>query len=314
MSINVNLSSNSPVSAPLAVGPSETVASPHQDDFLKFDQIAIGKKLQGQIVNSLNGNSIIKIDNPLQTGSILQLRLPAECKVGDQLILTLLSNENNQPRFSVSLQTASIGQTVISDAGQMLSQILEEHPEPSRVMSTAPLTTSSDPDSTQLASQLNNAVDKSGVFYESHLKQWSEGARTVEQIRQEPQNNSPVNNQLIPIQLEAMENKHFAWQGEVWPGQTMQWDVIKDKEDQQKQNEPDYNSSWNTTVKLDLPNLGQISATINIKDDVAHLQLHANNADVVTLLKNNSEQLIQSFASSGISLENLQTYFDNGTT
>jgi flagellar hook-length control protein FliK len=314
MSINVNLSSNSPVSAPLAVGPSETVASPHQDDFLKFDQIAIGKKLQGQIVNSLNGNSIIKIDNPLQTGSILQLRLPAEFKVGDQLILTLLSNDNNQPRFSVSLQTATIGQTVISDAGQILSQILEEHPEPSRVMSTAPLTTSSDPDSTQLASQLNNAVDKSGVFYESHLKQWSEGARTVEQIRQEPQNNSPVNNQLIPIQLEAMENKHFAWQGEVWPGQTMQWDVIKDKEDQQKQNEPDYNSSWNTTVKLDLPNLGQISATINIKDDVAHLQLHANNADVVTLLKNNSEQLIQSFASSGISLENLQTYFDNGTT
>jgi flagellar hook-length control protein FliK len=317
MAINVNLTSNSPVSASASLGTTETVGSPHQDDLVKFEQIAIGKQLQGQIVKTLDGNSIIKINNGLQTGSIIQLRLPAEFKVGDQLILTLLSNDNNQPRFSVSLQTVSLGNTVISVTGQLLSHILEENPAPNRITGTTALITSSEPDPTQLASRLNNAINNSGVFYESHLKQWSEGQRTVEQIRQEPQNNTLVNNQLIPMQLEAMDNKHFAWQGEVWPGQAMQWDVHKDENNepnQNKQNDSDDNTSWNTTIKLDTPNLGHISATISIKDEVAHLQLHANNADVVILLKKNSEQLIQSFASSGISLENLQTYFDNGST
>jgi len=317
MAINVNLTSNSPVSAPAPVGSTETVGNPPQDDFIKFDQIAIGKQLHGQIVNTLDGNSIIKISNGLQNGSILQLRVPAEFKVGDQLILTLLSNDNNLPKFSVSLEAVATGPTVISETGQFLSQLLEENPEPNRIVSTTPLTTSNEPDTTQLASQLNNALEKSGVFYESHLKQWSEGGRTVEQIRQEPQNTGTVNNQLIPIQLEAMENKHFSWQGDVWPGQTMQWDVNKDKEEQpnqQTQNESDFKANWTTTVKLEMPNLGLISATISIKDEVAHLQLHSNNADTITLLKYNSNQLVQSFASSGLSLENLQTYHDNGTT
>jgi len=317
MAINVNLTSNSPVSATASLSTTETLGSPHQDDFIKFDQIAIGKQLQGQIVNSLDGNSIIKISNGLQNGSILQLRVPAEFKIGDQLILTLLSNNNNQPKFSVSLEAVTLGPIVISQTGQLLSQLLEENPEPIRVINTSSLTISGEPNPIQLASQLNNALEISGVFYESHLKQWREGQRTVEQIRQEPQNTGPINNQLIPIQLEAMENKHFAWQGEIWPDQTMQWDVIQDKDNepnQQKQEESDYNANWKTTVKLDMPNLGHISATISIKDDIVHLQLHANKADVVTLLKNNSEQLVQSFASAGISLENLQTYFENGTT
>ncbi len=312
MPVNLNLTSNSPVSPSSSTGLSDTVGSPRQDDFLKFDQIAIGKQLQGQIINRFkDGSAVIRIDNSLEAGSLLQLRLPADFKIGDQLRLTLIANENHQPRFSISMQMVDLGQIVISDTGQLLAKLIQQNPEPSPIASTAPLTTSATPDPNQLASQLNNAVDKSGVFYESHLKQWTEGERSVEQIRQEPQNTHQASSSLIPIQLETLENNRFVWLGEAWPGQSMQWEVIKDQDsNKQTPDESQYDSSWKTTIKLDMPNLGQISATINLQGESAQLQLHVNQADVAGLLKNNSHKLVDSLASAGIRLETLQTYDD----
>jgi len=312
MPVNLNLTSNSPVSATSSTGLSDTVGSPRQDDFLKFDQIAIGKQLQGQIINRFkDGYAVIRIVNSLVAGSLLQIRLPTDFKIGDQLRLTLIANDNHQPRFAISIQTVDLGQIVISDTGQLLAKLIQENPATNPIASTVPLTTSETPDPNQLASQLNNAVDKSGVFYESHLKQWTEGERSVEQIRQEPQNINQANNSLIPIQLETLENNRFVWLGEAWPGQSIQWEVIKDQDsNKQTADESQYDANWKTTIKLDMPNLGQISATIKLQGESAQLQLHVNQADVASLLKNNSHKLAESFASSGIRLETLHTYDD----
>ncbi len=165
---------------------------------------------------------------------------------------------------------------------------------------------------TELPGQLHEAVQLSGAFYESHLKEWANGQRTLDQVRQEPQNQNLPNQtthsghvsdipqtQLIPAQLNAQENRQFLWRGELLPGQPFEWQI---KEDTSKKSSPQARpdeKTWLTTVKFDLPKLGQIHASIQLTGNSASFRITAKNPDAAPILSNSQSLLSNSLEASG---------------
>ncbi|MEY3289414.1 MAG: hypothetical protein RLZZ419_1656 [Pseudomonadota bacterium] len=316
----IDQTSNSPISAISALKSSESIGDPARDGASKLDQIAIGKTLQGQVLAKLtDGNFLIRIQNNTQqpaTNADIKMLLPKGFQIGDALQLTVLSS-GQRPTFTVSLLTPPNTLT-LSDAGQLIDKLLNstgQELHPPRIKGTSPLFTATNTDPAAMAAQLQKSVDNSGVFYEAHLRQWVEGDRSLAQIHQEPQNlsnttktNETTTEQLIhwlPFQLDTLENRRFSWQGELWPGQPMQWEISNNPNDQNSTQATPQNPTWQTVVSFQLPNLGQINATIRLQGEHVQIQMHVQNEATTAALKTAIEQLTLTLAASGAALDNI---------
>jgi hypothetical protein len=292
-------------------------------------QINPTKTFQAQVVSLLSdGSALVKILNnppPSSANSDIQLRLPPGFQIGDQLQLTITTKEGALPSYIVNTPNQS-NIVKLSNTALLLEQLLNTTTTPSQITSTTPLLLSnSSLDPAKLAAQLQQTVDKSGLFYISHLQQWLNGQRTLEQIRQEPQNLSSEQktatdqtataNNLIPAQLNTQENRQFVWQGELLPGQSLQWEIIDDSNKQQQsstaQTTPE--KVWQSNVRFQLPNLGQINATIQLQGDHASLRINTLDPAIAQALKLHSQQLAESLAVSGTTLDTLMVNSDAET-
>lgn len=312
------LSSNAPVSPVSSTRTLATVADPRQDGAIKLDQIAIGTTLQGQVVAKLpDGTSLVRLQNGTQPPSSTDLKmlLPGGFELGAALKLTVLTS-GAQPTFSASLQNPS-ATVALSAAALAMDQLLTSDGS-TKVTGTTPLLTSATTDPKALATQLQKTVGQSGVFYEAHLQQWANGERSLEQVRQEPQaatvavaaehmnkaTATATAQQLLPAQLEALEQRRFSWEGELWPGQPLQLEISEDKR-QSTGRQASSDSAWQTVVRFNLPQLGQVNATIFLQGEHTQVHVEVQNAAIASSLKNGSEQLGLSLAASGTALDKL---------
>lgn len=105
---------------------------------------------------------------------------------------------------------------------------------------------------------------------------------------------------MISMQLDTLEHRHLAWQGELWPGQPMEWDVT---EETPKENAEEAESSWHSKVRFELPTLGTISASICLTG--GRLQVHVRAADEVSasVLRANGNTLASALEAAGSALE-----------
>jgi hypothetical protein len=251
----------------------------------------------------------------------IQLQLPKGVSVGDTINLKLLS-----PAPDLSFQFGNLavsvppGDVELSPVAQLLGNILpseDQNPtEANTIKGSQALLQNPTADSKQIANELPNhlqhAIQLSGAFYESHLKEWVNGRRTLEQVRQEPQNQnlsarSPetlqpteaAQTQFIPAQLNAQENRQFLWRGELMPGQAFEWQV---KEDQSKKPSPTTSpeeKTWLTSVKFDLPKLGQVHAMISLTGSSASFRISAKNTESASILSSAQPLLTNSLEASG---------------
>lgn len=86
---------------------------------------------------------------------------------------------------------------------------------------------------------------------------------------------------LVPIvqqQLDALATQNYAWQGQIWPGQQMHWE-IGNNSDGQHARADEMNARWETRLNVNLPSLGGIGAVIRL----------ATNGDMKISMKANSE-------------------------
>lgn len=91
---------------------------------------------------------------------------------------------------------------------------------------------------------------------------------TASVISEMPRHQGPaVAPELAPLvqqQLEALATQTYAWQGQVWPGQQMDWE-ISDQMPGGTANEDDYR--WQTQLHLKMPMLGDVTATLRLRGD-----------------------------------------------
>ena len=116
---------------------------------------------------------------------------------------------------------------------------------------------------------------------------------------------------LLPLQLQSLEQQRFAWSGEVWPGQSMQWDVVQeDSARQTARPGAETAPAWQTVLQLEMPRLGKLKATIRLQGEHAQLQLQAQDPQSVGALTAQGAVLGQALAASGTALDALTVQAD----
>ncbi len=157
-----------------------------------------------------------------------------------------------------------------------------------------------------LAQDLKHALDSSGLFYESHLKDAALGSRPWHQLLQEPQNKPNfVPPEMVAQQLQVLEQQRLAWHGEVWPGQTMQWEISERESSAHSADDPTLNAIQ-SNLKLKLPRLGEVSVRITMVNGRFAIRVQPQEAEVLSTMQSSRSQLAVNLQSAGLTLESLQ--------
>jgi flagellar hook-length control protein FliK len=312
-------------------------------------QFEVGQKLQGTVQAQVAPNTF----NVRVADQLLQMQLPAFIRSGDIITLQVASL---QPRLSFTLAASSNPVSTpesLSATSRLLSSLSQQPLERSyvRPIQSSPLWAGiqAQPDTSQLANNLHDALSHSGLFYESHQAQWIAGTRPTTQLLLEPQNQFPDKSQpqtpqnqllqnsqlpdihsrnidttgnpispslagseqrvaipnipqhlhtLVQQQLNALETHQVQWQGQVWQGQEMRWEVREESPHRTAQGTEE--GQWITQIHLDLPNLGGVSARLSFNGNALNLSLEVTDSETRNKLGNAASQLMTALSERGI--------------
>ena len=239
-------------------------------------------------------------------------------------------------RLAVKTGTAAAAQAVVagdpknapqlSATGLALGDVMAaalKLPQPAQTrITTVPIAAAPTADTRQIADGLQHAIDKSGMFYESHLAEWVDGDRPLAELRGEPQmatgkqameavragvETDPATAQLISQQLTTQEQGRVSWQGQLWPGQAMQWDIARDTpEGNGKNGGRDGGAApWRSQLTLRFAALGELGASIVMAGDQVHIRLQAGSDASGATLRAHTARLEEALAAAGTPLSTL---------
>ena len=318
-----------PVSEPASRWPSFHAA------FSGLDTLVPGQSVQGRVLSLTGGEATVMIG----TQPVL-MELPVKAAVGDTLQL-VFSGNNPRPVFLLAAtdhprQTA----THFSEAAALLGELtalIQDRQAPASIPGQTTLLDEAPLSPATLAMGLKTGLEKSGLFYESHLGSWLQGNYSLVGLMQEPQARLSaallphealadpdhdahsgrllIENRLasempgaaeartlITQQLQLLENNRLVWRGDVWPGQAMQWEVARERDEENPHHtEVDVAAAnWTTRIALDLPRLGKI--TLNLRLDAHNhfdVRLAAQDKDAAVLMERSRHEVMQNIQTAG---------------
>ncbi len=230
-----------------------------------------------------------------------------------------LTAAEDLPALNAKTQPAVISEGARTIAG-VLSAAANGGKTPTAIVAATPLTPSPAAASTDtLASALHQSLGESGVFYESHVAEWSSGQRTLATLAREPQMQRAAEQgntqqpgidrdtaQFINFQLNTHEQGRVAWEGQPWPGQAMRWEVSKDAPEQRARGGADDGETpWRSGVRMKFPLLGDINATVVIAGGQLHIQVEAGSNHTGSLLREHAHRLTDAMEAAGVPLSSL---------
>jgi len=120
-----------------------------------------------------------------------------------------------------------------------------------------------------------------------------------------------VEPQTIPIikeQLTTLATGQFTWNGQVWPGQDMEWKVEEREADGRGSSAE---RSWQTEVALDLPRLGSVRATLSLGSSGVTVNLAARSEETVAAMKEGRLRLEEALDAAGIRMTGFRVSHDD---
>lgn len=123
----------------------------------------------------------------------------------------------------------------------------------------------------------------------------------------------PVHPQTAPLvqqQLETLDQRQLLWQGQVWPGQEMRWQI---EERAAREGEQDAEREWQTRLDLSLPHLGQVSALLKFTPQGICIDLTAPAPGTVQALQSAGPLLNQGMERAGLRLLEMKVEADDGS-
>ncbi len=109
--------------------------------------------------------------------------------------------------------------------------------------------------------------------------------------------------QMIRMQLDAMEQRKVIWQGEFWPGQTIEWEVEDDTPRRQKEYGQNTQPGWQSVLRVNLPLLGEVTATMRLVGNAVQVKLGVVDEDSTTALRQFAPELIGALENAGAKLD-----------
>ena len=209
--------------------------------------------------------------------------------------------------------------TTLSRTGQAIGGVLAaaaraEAPQ-TAALGRAPIVGAPTGDAASIASGLQQAVGKSGLFYESHVAEWAQGARALAELNAEPQQQAaregqrpapadPATAQFINLQLATQEQAQLSWQGNLWPGQPLALEVRREVENEQEgqgDGEEAAGRAWHSRLRLTFPGLGDVDARLTLHGGTLQLRVSASE-DSAALLRRELPSLAQALDAAGTPL------------
>jgi len=336
-----------------------------------------GQTLHGRVGESLgHGTFDVRV-----AGRDHPVALPDWAKRGMTIRLRVISTDPELVLQHHDIPSGNAGTTANLSASARLAARLREPGMPHRpaaISSPEPLLPSVPASPVELAAALRGAIERSGLFYESHLAQWAEGARELAPLAAEPQARLPhpsraapdanlrgresapeaaepqprqrgprlpahdtnlpardhaansaatapgsepsaaddrltaaiasrVHPDAIPVleqQLAALESGQIAWAGTAWPGQRVEWDIAELPHEGRDPHAPE---AWQTRLRLRLPNLGPLAATISLSGWSVRIQLGAESDSAARALDAGRAELAAALESAGFDVTSLET-------
>lgn len=294
-----------------------------------FDRLVIGQAVTGQVKSQTNGVSLVAIE-----GETVAMRLPYPVKTGEPLKLSF-AGRTPQPVFLLQTpETLPTDAPQLSQTARMLSEILQRSPQ--QVLPTltpaTPLLPKPTTNTRELAGVLRAALVRSGLFYESHLANWTVGQDSLDGLMQEPQNRLAAEaarlgsasalsetgvatefRQLNPLhtllaqQLQVLESPQFAWRGDLWPGRTLEWQVRQETPDASEESADPASligdPAWESHLKLTLPELGTLNVHIKLDSRQAFsIRIVPDTPEVGALLSQHQPELTEKLVAAGCTL------------
>jgi hypothetical protein len=296
-----------PVSAITPVLASAAIGSASQELQSKAQQLIKFQQYTGEVVSKLSDTTfVVKLNGPQVNNLFLKMDLPNKTTLGQSLNLQFVESEPTlsfilKPTFTSSEEA----KVQLSQTGQFLIKFINEAQEKgiSKQFEATKVVTQQPNKPAVFANDLRQALGQSGLFYESHLHEYSQGQMSLLQLKQEPQNQAnTVMQTLVYHQLNTLENQRITWHGEVWPGQMMTWDVYQEKKDQSTPKDAQ-NASEDaqvaTDLTLDFPQLGKVKAKLSVVNGHLRLNITAENNATYQLMQTQQTKLINNLTKNG---------------
>jgi hypothetical protein len=121
----------------------------------------------------------------------------------------------------------------------------------------------------------------------------------------------PVHPDTLPqvrSQLTALETQQIVWQGQLWPGQDLEWRVQESPERDRSSDEP---QPWFTQLRLRLPRLGELTVDLALVGPSLRVRLAASEAQAQQAMQAQREALASALTAAGIDLVSFKVA-DNG--
>ena len=212
--------------------------------------------------------------------------------------------------------------TTLSQAGKTIGGVLAAAQQAGAPLAAAPgrapVVAAAGADAAAIAAGLRQALGKSGLFYESHVAEWAQGARPLAELNAEPQQQlaregvrqhplDPATAQFINLQLATQEQAHLAWHGTLWPGQPLQLDVQRDTREGHDEAGED-GTPWHSRLRLRFPLLGELDARLSLAGDRLQIQFAAGSDDSAALLRSHLDSLAGALGAAGMSLTGFEVH------
>ncbi len=105
---------------------------------------------------------------------------------------------------------------------------------------------------------------------------------------------------MVQQQLQTLESGRLMWQGEVWPGQQLAWRVEEQSPRAESPAAPAGARHWSTSLRLQLPGLGEIEAVLNFEASGLSVAFRAGDAGTVDTLAGARPDLREAIEAGGL--------------
>jgi len=302
----------------------------------------------------------------------ITLALPFSAKAGDSLELQVTETDGTLTLAVLSRNDGKAApesvSSTLSQTGKLISTLYAgaEQGREKGITLPTPITTAPPTSAEDLMPKLKQALQQSGMFYESHQADWVEGRLAKSSLLLEPQGKlsapaafaeatasaaiaregvpqagsptgkapdqapgpratpdgvsagalsdplaKPLSGQtiapplqaLVQQQLEALATQNFVWQGQVWPGQDMRWEI--NEEAARGQQGEESAPQWSTRLRLTLPRLGEIDASLLLHGSQLTIRFSAAEETTRVLIRTSGETLRKTMDSAGLTLSSI---------
>lgn len=191
--------------------------------------------------------------------------------------------------WAVSAQASAAAAVALAGSGgaRGVGRTIENERAPAPVTFAQPLVAAPEPTVpvSAIAERLRSTLERSGLFFESHLAQWAHGERADEAIAQELLHVRPGDGQIAPAarvtaQLQALQQQAVVLQGPAWPGQAATIEIARERAGAEHPAVDDGAATvFNATLTLDLPRLGKLVARLRLSGETIAATFESARAD-----------------------------------